>query len=115
MKLWLDDVRPAPEGWHWVRTAIEALMWMITGVVEEASLDHDLGGVPANHGGTYDFSLPNGGDLVTWMVERNLFPHRITVHSWNVIAFARMVKPLMAAVQDRRLDVQICHRPMAQP
>lgn len=43
MKLWLDDVRPAPEGWRWVKTAGEALTLLLRGGVKIASLDHDLG------------------------------------------------------------------------
>jgi hypothetical protein len=42
-KIWLDDVRPAPEGWHWVLTPEEAIAWLKTHTVTEISLDHDLG------------------------------------------------------------------------
>lgn len=49
MKLWLDDVRPAPEGWVHVRTAEEAREKLLAGGVVECSLDHDLG---------YDGPLP---------------------------------------------------------
>lgn len=43
MKLWLDDVRPAPEGWVWVKTVDEAKKLLESGQVQQASLDHDLG------------------------------------------------------------------------
>lgn len=48
MKLWLDDIRnPAAFGclgWHWVRTAQEAMAWFASDEeITEASLDHDLG------------------------------------------------------------------------
>lgn len=42
MKLWVDDERPAPEGWIWVKTAQAAMLELLTGKVEEISLDHDL-------------------------------------------------------------------------
>lgn len=42
MKLWLDDVRPAPVGFVWVKTAEEAIAAFATGDVTVASLDHDL-------------------------------------------------------------------------
>lgn len=42
MKLWLDDVRPAPEGFVWVKTAEEAIAAFASGAVKVASLDHDL-------------------------------------------------------------------------
>jgi hypothetical protein len=43
MKIWLDDARPAPEGWTWVQTPYAACWYMEQGNVEEISLDHDLG------------------------------------------------------------------------
>jgi hypothetical protein len=46
MKLWLDDVRPAPDGWTWVKDAHEAIALLARGEVEIASLDHDLGDDP---------------------------------------------------------------------
>lgn len=50
--LWLDDVRPAPTGWVWVKTVDEAKAWLIQKdergqpVVRAMSLDHDLGACP---------------------------------------------------------------------
>lgn len=41
--LWLDDVRPAPEGWVWCKTTREAREVLMSRFVVEASLDHDLG------------------------------------------------------------------------
>ena len=43
MKVWLDDVRPAPEGWLHVLTPEAAIDLLRSGEVEEISLDHDLG------------------------------------------------------------------------
>lgn len=43
IRLWLDDVRPAPEGWTWIKTVDEAKTYLMAGDVNEASLDHDLG------------------------------------------------------------------------
>ena len=46
MKIWLDDVRPAPEGWVWV-TDVYALLTLIgtEGLpnIETISFDNDLG------------------------------------------------------------------------
>jgi hypothetical protein len=41
-KLWLDDYRPAPEGWHHVKTAPDAIAALSTGQYDEISLDYDL-------------------------------------------------------------------------
>ncbi len=51
IKLWHDDVRPAPEGWTWARTNEKAMEILKAGnviaasleYVIAASLDHDLG------------------------------------------------------------------------
>lgn len=43
MKVWLDDERPAPEGWIQITTAHEAIAALKTKKVTQISLDHDLG------------------------------------------------------------------------
>lgn len=43
IRLWLDDRRPAPEGWTLVSTVEEAKVLLRTGMVTHASLDYDLG------------------------------------------------------------------------
>lgn len=47
MKLWIDDVRPAPEGWEHAKTYDEAHKILnknaFNGAIEEISFDHDLG------------------------------------------------------------------------
>ena len=81
MKLWLDDVRPAPPGWTHARTVDEAQTWLATGVVEEASLDHDLG-----------FEQPDGSMLVRWMAMTGHWPkQRPVVHSMNPVGRVYMV------------------------
>lgn len=48
MKLWIDDVRPAPAGWTHAKNALQAIT-IIAGQtirldpIEEISFDHDLG------------------------------------------------------------------------
>lgn len=44
MKLWVDDERPAPPGWVPARTLAVAMDYLSYGLVDEMSLDHDLGG-----------------------------------------------------------------------
>lgn len=86
MKLWLDDVRPAPFGWTHVHTAPAAIALFAQGVVEEASLDHDLG--PSDAG--------TGYDVLVW-IERAMFSHawygplpKIHVHSANPVGRKNM-------------------------
>jgi len=42
-RLWLDDERPAPEGWTHCRNPLAAIMILRSGEVTEISFDHDLG------------------------------------------------------------------------
>src|SRR6476469_9767278 len=85
IRLWLDDVRPAPDGWTWVKTASQARALFATGDVVEASLDHDLGE-----------NVDTGYDVLAW-VEKAMahgawygpLPE-LHVHSANPVGRARM-------------------------
>ena len=43
LRLWVDDKRPAPEGWLHVKTAADAIAVLSTQEVHELAPDHDLG------------------------------------------------------------------------
>jgi len=88
--LYLDDLRPGPynndiyEGWEdWVivRSIANAKTLLLTGLVNDMSLDHDMG---------YDSRKskqpnPDGKSLVMWMVEENCWPKGIiTIHSAHI-------------------------------
>ena len=66
MKIWLDDVRIAPEGYAWAHSVNEAIALITaheqTDTIEVIDCDHDLG----------DYE-PDGGDgikLLDWLAER---------------------------------------------
>jgi len=90
MKLWLDDIRQPLIGFHWVKTADEAIEVLKTGAVEYASLDHDLSisatlGVPKPDEKT-------GYTVVCWMEENSVWPPKgVDVHSLNPAGKARML------------------------
>jgi len=42
MKLFIDDIRPAPEGWQQARTVTDAIRFLSQFEVSEISLDHDI-------------------------------------------------------------------------
>lgn len=91
IRLWLDDERPAPEGWLAVRTAAEAIERLLTGAVIEVSLDHDLGEPSAGTG--YE---------VACLIERAAAEGRLgplcwRVHSANPVGRARMEAALRSA------------------
>ena len=92
MKLWVDDVRPAPEGYFWCKSTNEAQAVIVTSEllsptnvfidrVELIDVDHDAG----------DFAC-DGGDyirLLDWFEEtgRN---YPIRIHSANPVGVANM-------------------------
>lgn len=91
LRLWLDDVRPVPEGWVWARTAWDAIDVLRAGGVVEVSLDHDLG--PPEAGSGYD--------VAKW-IEAEAYHGRLArlrwaVHSANPIGRERMAKALEKA------------------
>lgn len=85
MRVFLDDERPAPEGWTLVRWPDEAIALLKTGRVEALSLDHDLG----------DDKRGTGYSVLVWL-EWNVAisgfcpPKTILVHSANSSARSKM-------------------------
>ena len=89
VKLWLDDERPAPEGWVHVETANKAIMYLERRIVDEISLDHDLGMMPG---------VGCGYDVALWL-EKNprYLPKKWNVHSANPIGARKMKAALLNA------------------
>lgn len=77
LRLWVDDLRPAPDGWIWSKTSrntIDTLMLSAPDGVAEMSLDHDLGGD--------DTTRP----IVLWLCENpDHWPMVVHVHSANPV------------------------------
>lgn len=90
MKLWIDDVRPAPDGYYWLKSVNNAIRFItyINGnedvmgeKIDLIDIDHDAG----------DFAY-NGGDyikLLDWLEEtgRN---YPIHIHSMNPVGVQNM-------------------------
>lgn len=84
MKLWVDDMRPAPDGYVWVKTVNDARAYIIgaeiwlqkPNLITLIDLDHDAGDY-ANDGGDYI-------RLLDWLEEtgRN---YPIRIHSMNPV------------------------------
>ena len=91
MKLWIDDVRPAPEGYCWIKSVDGAKEIIIKldnpinrkwwGEVEIIDIDHDAGEY-FQYGGDYI-------KLLDWLEEtgRN---YPIRIHSMNVVGRMNM-------------------------
>ena len=71
MKLWVDDVRPAPEGYLWCKSVNEALREIVSkskNDIELIDLDHDAG----------DFA-GDGGDFINVLNELERLSRKTTI------------------------------------
>lgn len=85
MKIYLDDERPAPDGWVLVKNATECLelLALKKGEIEELSLDHDLG----TYATGYDVLLCIEYAVVHYDYKP---PGKIHIHTANSSARPRM-------------------------
>lgn len=87
IKIWLDDVRPAPDKTWWAVKSVNQAKIVIRAAegIEDAtiqlSLDHDLGQW-AKDGG-------DGIKLLDWMVETERF-YKVSIHTANPVGRANM-------------------------
>lgn len=86
MKIWVDDIRPAPTGYEWIKTTEGAIALIEhlnrCGVeIELIDLDHDAG----------DF-VRFGGDYIKILdfLERTEVSVPIRIHSMNVVGKMNM-------------------------
>lgn len=106
MKLWHDDVRPPPsDEWSWARTNEEARMLLYGAKaydqeITACSLDHDLGANPEDGICAKGAAEETGLKLVEWMIENDLVPPKVTIHSWNPAGARNMAQALRAAGHD---------------
>ena len=86
LNIWLDDVRPAPSGYVWVKSVNQAQR-VIFGAenlgedILELNLDHDLGDY-AKDGG-------DGIKLILWLAETNRH-YPIELHTMNPVGRENM-------------------------
>ena len=88
MKLWIDDVRPAPPGYQWVKS-VDAALWYLRNhnkinavtysffKIELLDLDHDAGDY-ATSGGDYI-------EILHWMERHNISDIPIKLHTMNPV------------------------------
>jgi hypothetical protein len=88
MKIWVDDLRPVPEGYEWAKSVNQAISLVEKAEaeneeVEVLDLDHDLG----------DY-YSDGGDaikLLDWLAERGTF-YPVKIHTANPVGRETMVR-----------------------
>ena len=92
MKIWVDDIRQAPEGYIWCKSTLKTELAIIAFekkneqsdgdiTIEELNLDHDAGDF-VNEGGDYI-------NILKWL-EATGRGYPIHIHSMNVVGVENM-------------------------
>ena len=84
MKIWIDDLRPNPEGFFWCKTVVEAQAAVIYAEehgeeIELISTDHDAG----------DYGPPDYIKFLDWL-ESTGRSYPIRLHTMNVVGRENM-------------------------
>lgn len=99
MKLWIDDDKPAPDGWAVAKSYDEAIKMIVNYEWDTIAIDHDLG----DEGST-------GYDILCAMEQFKLpRPKKIVIISWNVIGVKRMLQAIehMPEVENLGWDLKL--------
>lgn len=86
LKVFLDDCRDAPWGWIRTVTVEDTVRLLETGLVEELSLDHDLGATDPSHDG---YAVLNWIEEMVHTEDEFVLP-TLNIHSANPPAVKRM-------------------------
>lgn len=86
MRIWVDDLRPVPDGYEWAKSVNQAIALVENAeangkAVELLDLDHDLG----------DY-YSDGGDaikILDWLAERGTF-YPVRIHTANPVGRENM-------------------------
>jgi hypothetical protein len=102
VRLWLDDLRDPNMhghiGWTWAKTADDAIAMLASGVVVQASLDHDL--TVSQTMGTPD-GEKTGYTVACWMEENGVWPRDgVRCHSMNPVGRQR-IEAVIRKANDR--------------
>jgi len=93
MKVWLDDIRNAPKGWNHYFWPEDVYPLLANNLISEISLDHDLG----------NDSRGTGYDILNYieknLVENNIQPPKIYVHTQNPVAKQRMLLTIKSIIK----------------
>jgi hypothetical protein len=91
MRIWIDDVRPAPEGWEWAKNSTDAIAIIEKTPLQNIDLisfDHDLGGD--------DTSVPIVNYVEERVVESGEQAPKMLVHSQNPVGRDNLKRAIQA-------------------
>lgn len=88
MKLWIDDCRPAPDGYFWLLTVEDTILTILAceelgDKIEVIDIDHDAGNY-VKYGGDYI-------KLLDWL-EATGRNYPIRIHSMNAVGRENMLR-----------------------
>lgn len=94
MRLYIDDIRPAPEGWQQARTVTDAIRFiaMFGEQITDISLDHDISYAVEVAGTQRPFPSPEDFTAVAWYI-KSVYEGAdiaITIHSANPVGAERI-------------------------
>lgn len=95
IKIWLDDVRPAPDGYVWCKSVNGCKQAVVDAeqsghIIAVIDCDHDMG----------DYFC-DGGDgiaLIDWLLERETL-YQIQLHTANPVGRANMQRAIDAYIR----------------
>lgn len=89
MKVYIDDIRPAPDGWQQARTVTDAIRFIsqFAGEIDEISIDHDISYAVEVAGTQRPFPSPENFSAVARYICAKLYSCevKLTVHSANPV------------------------------
>lgn len=88
--VYLDDLRPCPQGFTLAKNAKECILLLEEFDVDILSLDHDLGWS----------TVQTGMDVVVWLTQQRKFPQSIYIHTSSPSACTAMYQMLYSAKPD---------------
>jgi hypothetical protein len=95
MKLFIDDIRPAPEGWQQARTVTDAIRFlaMFGKEVDEISIDHDISYAVEVAGTIRPFPSPENFSAVARYICAAYVPvKKVIIHSDNPVGALEISK-----------------------
>ncbi len=103
MKLFIDDNREAPEGWHLARTITEAIRVIASQDIKEISIDHDIENYEQENFTAVAYFIG------AWYGLDEFDEHpKITVHSGNPVGAERIKQILEGA------DIESTYQPYSK-
>ena len=97
MKLYIDDLRKEPQGWHRAKTVSEAIRILATQEVSEVSIDHDISHRINMDSIARPFPCGETFEPVAWFLRAVKFSGKVTLHTANPIGAKKMAEILADA------------------